>query len=156
MQLMSQCQSGSMNTLAQGSCTYLESPGSLEMSGMMQAVAQVISFRVSISEKARIIHNLGEKEYDGMGRTVGTLFRLMKSQFGTGKTVVLDSGFCVLQGLVELKKNGIYTHALIKKKDIGQNMFQGMLSSSTSTTNRWERQMQSMENWMGFHSICMG
>ena len=51
-----------------------------------------------------------------MGRTVGTLLCLMKSQFGTGKTVVLDSGFCVLQGLVELKKNGIYAHALIKKR----------------------------------------
>ena len=51
-----------------------------------------------------------------MGRTVGTLLHLMKSQFGTGKTVVLDSGFCVLQGLVELKKNSIYTHALIKKR----------------------------------------
>ena len=51
-----------------------------------------------------------------MGKTVGTLLRLMKSQFGTGKTVVLDSGFCVLQGLVELKKNGIYAHALIKKR----------------------------------------
>ena len=60
--------------------------------------------------------HLGEKEYDDMGKTVGTLLRLMKSQFGTGKTVVLDSGFCVLQGLVELKKNGIYTHALIKKR----------------------------------------
>ena len=60
-----------------------------------------------------------------MGRKVGTLLHLMKSQFGTGKTVVLDSGFCVLQGLVELKKNGIYVHALIKKEDIGQNMFRG-------------------------------
>ena len=47
-----------------------------------------------------------------------------------------DSDFCVLQGLVELKKNGIYAHALIKKEDIGQNMFQGMLSLSTSTTKR--------------------
>ena len=55
-----------------------------------------------------------------MGRTVGTLLHLMKSQFETGKTVVLDSGFCVLQGLVESKKNGIYAHALIKKE--GQNM----------------------------------
>ena len=55
MQLMSQCLSGSMNTLARGSCTYLESPGSLEMSVMMQAVAQAMSFGTSISEKARII-----------------------------------------------------------------------------------------------------
>ena len=61
MQLMSQCLSVSMNTLACGSCTYLESPGSLEMSGMMQAVAQVMSFGASISEKARIIHTTWER-----------------------------------------------------------------------------------------------
>ena len=29
---------------------------------------------------------------------------------------VLDSGFCVLQALVELKKCGVYAHALIKKQ----------------------------------------
>ena len=36
--------------------------------------------------------------------------------WATGKLVVLDSGFCVLQGLVELKKKGVYAHALIKKR----------------------------------------
>ena len=61
MQLMSQCLSGSMNTLAWGSCMYLESPGSLEMSGMMQAVAQVMSYGASISEKARIIQYTWER-----------------------------------------------------------------------------------------------
>ena len=29
---------------------------------------------------------------------------------------MLDSGFCVLQGLVELKKLGVFAHALIKKR----------------------------------------
>ena len=30
--------------------------------------------------------------------------------------MVLDSGFCVLQALVEIKKCGVYAHALIKKR----------------------------------------
>jgi hypothetical protein len=30
--------------------------------------------------------------------------------------VILDSGFCVLQGLVELKKIGVFASALIKKR----------------------------------------
>ena len=30
--------------------------------------------------------------------------------------VILDSGFCVLKGIVELKKRGIYASALIKKR----------------------------------------
>ena len=61
MKLMSQCISGSTNTLAWGSCMYLESPGSLEMSGMTQAVAQVMSSGPSISEKARIIPDTWER-----------------------------------------------------------------------------------------------
>ena len=47
---------------------------------------------------------------------IGTLLHLTKPVWGTGKLVVLDSGFCVLQGLVELKKKGVYAHALIKKR----------------------------------------
>ena len=30
--------------------------------------------------------------------------------------VILDSGFCVLKGIVDLKKNGVYMSALIKKR----------------------------------------
>ena len=47
---------------------------------------------------------------------IGTLLHLTKPEWGTGKLVVLDSGFCVLQGLVELKKKGVYAHARIKKR----------------------------------------
>ena len=36
--------------------------------------------------------------------------------FQTGKVFVLDSGFCVLDALVQLKQCGIFTHALIKKR----------------------------------------
>ena len=35
--------------------------------------------------------------------------------WGTAKIVVLDSGFCVLKGLIELRKKGIFVAALIKK-----------------------------------------
>ena len=50
---------------------------------------------------------------------IGTLLCLTKPMWGTEKLVVLDSGFCALQGLVELKKKGVYTHALIKKEGTG-------------------------------------
>jgi Transposase IS4 len=42
--------------------------------------------------------------------------RLCKSLCGTGKLVILDSGFCVHQATIELKKLGIYASALIKKR----------------------------------------
>jgi hypothetical protein len=55
-------------------------------------------------------------EHNEKGKTVGLLLRLCKHIYGTGKVVILDSSFCVLQGIVELKKVGIYASALIKKK----------------------------------------
>ncbi len=55
-------------------------------------------------------------DYEHMGRTVGLLLRLTKSMWGTAKMVVLDSGFCVLKGIIELKKRGVFAAALIKKR----------------------------------------
>lgn len=56
------------------------------------------------------------KEFQNLGKTVGLLLRLTRSLWGTGKTIVLDSGFCVLKGIVELKKKGVFSSALIKKR----------------------------------------
>ncbi len=50
------------------------------------------------------------------GKTVGLLLRLLEPYFTSGRYVVLDSGFCVLKGIVELKKKGIFAAALIKKR----------------------------------------
>ena len=41
-------------------------------------------------------------------RTVGLLLRLCKDLYNRGKVVILDSGFCVLEGLIELKKKGVF------------------------------------------------
>ena len=59
--------------------------------------------------------NLGKKEFDEIGKTTGILLRLTKPFWSTGKVFVLDSGFCVLQAIVELKKRGLFAAALIKK-----------------------------------------
>ena len=59
--------------------------------------------------------HMDKKEYDKLGATVGMLLRLMKPVHGCGKVFVLDSGFCVLKALAELKKKGVFAHALIKK-----------------------------------------
>ena len=59
--------------------------------------------------------HMDKKEYDKLGATVGTLLCLTKPVHGCGKVFVLDSGFCVLKALVELKKKGAFAHVLIKK-----------------------------------------
>ena len=56
------------------------------------------------------------KDYSSLGKTVGLLLRLTRPIWGSSKDVVLDSGFCVLQGIAELQKKGVFAAALIKKR----------------------------------------
>ena len=51
-----------------------------------------------------------------MGKTIGTLLRLTNPVWGSGNIFVLDSGFCVLKAIIELKKKGVFAAALIKKQ----------------------------------------
>ena len=60
--------------------------------------------------------DLGQQQFDDLGATVGSLLHLLLLIFNLGKMVILDSGFCVLKGIVELQKNGVYTSALIKTR----------------------------------------
>ena len=55
-------------------------------------------------------------KFNNLGKTVGLLLQVLEPIFGKGNMVVLDSGFCVLKGIVELKKRGVYASALIKKQ----------------------------------------
>ena len=56
-------------------------------------------------------------EFDNLGgKTVGLLLQMLKSYFARGKYVVLDSGFCVLKGIGELRKSGLFACGLIKKQ----------------------------------------
>lgn len=51
-----------------------------------------------------------------LGPTVGLLLILCRSLYTTGKVVIFDSGFCDLQGIIELRKKGVFAGALIKKR----------------------------------------
>ena len=58
-------------------------------------------------------------------KTTSLLLDLCKDLYGTGKVVVLDSGFCVLEGLIALKKLGVFAHAVIKKRRYGPKYIPG-------------------------------
>ena len=55
-------------------------------------------------------------QHSEKGKTAGLMLRLTKDLVGRGTVVVLDSGFCVLEGIIELRKKGIYAQAVIKKR----------------------------------------
>ena len=59
---------------------------------------------------------LGKPQYKELSKTIGLLLRMLSSVFNTGRYLVLDSGFCVLKGLIELRRNGLSGVALIKKR----------------------------------------
>jgi Transposase IS4 len=48
--------------------------------------------------------------------TAGLLIRLCESIMHSGRVVTMDSGFCVLQALIEILHVGVYSSALIKKR----------------------------------------
>ena len=55
-------------------------------------------------------------EYNIQGKIVGLLLQVLEPIIARGNVVILDRGFCVLKGIVELKKCGVYASALIKKQ----------------------------------------
>ena len=55
-------------------------------------------------------------KHNNLGNTVVFLLLILEPIFGRSSVVVLDSSFCVLKGIVELKKRGVYASALIKKR----------------------------------------
>ena len=75
-----------------------------------------ILFRLEIVEGRDFPTERERPEFDEEGKTVGLLLRLTRPLWNQGKIVVLDSGFCVLKGIVELKKKGVFAAALIKKR----------------------------------------
>ena len=49
-------------------------------------------------------------------KTIGIMLRLTRALWSTGKAVIMDGGFCVLKGLLEMRKRGVYGSTLIKKR----------------------------------------
>ena len=54
-------------------------------------------------------------KFNNKGKMVGLLLHVLEPIFAKGMVVILDSGFCVLRGIIELKKWGVYASTLIKK-----------------------------------------
>ena len=53
------------------------------------------------------------------------LLRMTNSHFATDRYVILDSGLCVLKGLIQLRKKGIFACAVIKKRRYWPSMLPG-------------------------------
>ncbi len=56
------------------------------------------------------------EKYSEHGKTTGLLMRLTESIHHSGRVVIMDSGFCVLKGLVQLASVGVVYASLVIKK----------------------------------------
>ena len=97
------------------------------------------------------------KHFDVLGKTVGLLLRLTEPIWHTGKVVILDSGFCVLKGLQELKMRGVFASALIKKRRYWPKYIRG----EEIKTHFENKEVGDVDSWKGnlqgvpFHVYCM-
>ena len=59
---------------------------------------------------------LGQQQYENFSLTVGLLLQMLSPIYHKGFVVMLDTKFCVLKHIIELRKKGVYASALIKKQ----------------------------------------
>ena len=55
------------------------------------------------------------KQFEQHGKTAGLLLHMLQLYFHAARYIVLNSGFCVLKGIIKLCKNGLFGCALINK-----------------------------------------
>jgi len=102
-----------------------------------------------------------KKYHDSGGRNKGTtvalMLRMTEPIHGTGKVIILDSGFCVLQGIICLLAAGLFAAALIKKRRYWPKFIQGDAVKAhferrpVGDTDAWEGELDGHR----FHVMCM-
>ena len=83
---------------------------------MVCCCATGMMWGIDLVEGKDHLHQMGQQKYDDLGATVGLLLQLFAPIFFKGFIFILDSGFCVLKGIIELCKKGVFASALIKKR----------------------------------------
>ena len=75
-----------------------------------------INWREKTIERKYRPSQRGAKQHQEIGNTVGLMLGMCKPIFGSGKSVVFESGFCVAKEIVGLEARGVYGGVLIKKQ----------------------------------------
>mmetsp|Transcript_11947 Transcript_11947/g.25228 ORF Transcript_11947/g.25228 Transcript_11947/m.25228 type:complete len:318 (-) Transcript_11947:177-1130(-) len=75
-----------------------------------------IMFRVELVEGKDRPPQLGRKEFEEHGKTVGLMLRMSKNLWNTGKVVTMDSGLSVSKGILAMREKGVFGQALVKPR----------------------------------------
>ena len=71
---------------------------------------------VEITEGRDCSRDPGRPEFDEIDKTLVTIMRYTRNIWNCAKVFIMDSGFCVTKGLVELQNKRVFGAALIKKR----------------------------------------
>ena len=91
---------------------------------------------------------LGQPQHDNLGSTIGLLLQILTPIFFKGFIVILDSGFCVLKHIVEVRKRESLPVHSSKRDGTGHDSFMEMRSRTISATNKLEIQTHGLGGWM--------
>ena len=75
-----------------------------------------ILFHVELVEEKDLTKRLSGPMFVVLGETVGLFLWLSRTIWYPGTSVVLDSGVCVLKGILEMQQRGVYDGEVIKKR----------------------------------------
>ena len=83
-------------------------------------------FAIKIVEVKDSPQSRQHQEFDDLGgKTIGPLLWPSNSIWGSARIITLDGGFCVLKGIIKLRKKGLYTSATIRKHRFWPKYIQG-------------------------------
>ncbi len=63
--------------------------------------------------------DLGPREIDAQGKTVGLMLNKSKNFWNTGKIGTMDRGFSVAKGILTMREKGIFGQSLVKPRGCG-------------------------------------
>ena len=75
-----------------------------------------VLYHLELVEGKHRLSELPQPKFSEFGKTVGLVLRCCSSLFTTGKCVIMDSGFFVLDALTRLRTNGVFALIMVKKK----------------------------------------
>ena len=88
---------------------------------------------------------LGMQQYDNLGSSVGLLLCMLSRIYHKGFIVILDSEFCVLKGIIELRKKEVFASALVKK----QRYQPKYIKADASKAHFKNKNMGDADSWAG-------
>ena len=95
-----------------------------------------VLYQIEIVEGKDPPRQMPRPEFSALGPTTGLLLRLTRTIWNTGKFVCMDSGFCVLEALLELRKRVYSLRLSLRGVVIGRSISTGKKLMSILQTSK--------------------